>query len=86
MLSNSYFADGGGICSADLHLLDRLRLMQERLDRLLEPAAESPRPPDSAGTAISSDIGSAIGSGIDSGLQRTSRTSIWRVTAGRIGR
>jgi hypothetical protein len=70
MLSNTYLADSAGICPADLDLLDRLRRIQERLDRLLEPAVEAPA------SAVS-----AVGSGTGPDLRRAPRTSIWKVTA-----
>jgi hypothetical protein len=75
MLSHSSFADGAGISSIDVDLLDRLRVMQERLDRLLEPVHRGQWPG-----------GSAVDAGGDTDLKGASRTSIWRVTAGRIGR
>ena len=62
MLSNTYFADSSGICPADVDLLNRLRLMQDRLDQWLEPAAEDPEPLGSPGSGIDSGIGSGIGS------------------------
>jgi hypothetical protein len=92
MSFHTYLAGSTGLSSADAELLDRLRLMQERLDRWLEPAAEAPEPASSAVSAdsaiapgVAPTIDSGIGSAVDPDLRRACRPAIWRVTAGRIG-
>lgn len=74
MPSNTYVAGGTGICPEDADLLNRLRLAQERLARMIDPVLE-----DSAAPKPTVSVPDST-----SRRQRITRRSMWWISAGRI--